>query len=201
MIRLVLAALLLPAIAQAQPPGARDPDWPCQQIKVPEMSLASVWSGPPLEPHDASWRDDPAVAELVPRLASRREPLDHAASLIHDFAQSTGDRKQGELLKVLAGLLDVLNQERDAVMAGLDRFGGRQKDLAADIRADNEKLRALQTDSGADPKAVERMTQQVTWKAEMFQDRRQAIGYACEVPGKIEKRLFALARQIQQALD
>ena len=45
------------------------------------------------------------------------------------------------------------------------------------------------------------MTQQVTWKAEMFQDRRQAIGYACEVPGKIEQRLFALARQIQQALD
>ena len=34
-----------------------------------------------------------------------------------------------------------------------------------------------------------------------FQDRRQAIGYACDVPAKIEQRLFAIARQIQQELD
>jgi hypothetical protein len=45
------------------------------------------------------------------------------------------------------------------------------------------------------------MTQQVTWEAEVFQDRRQALSYACDVPGKIEQRLFSLARSIQQELD
>jgi hypothetical protein len=45
------------------------------------------------------------------------------------------------------------------------------------------------------------MTQQVTWEAEVFQDRRQALSYACDVPGKIEQRLFAIAHQIQQELD
>ena len=87
------------------------------------------------------------------------------------------------------------------MMAGLDRFGARQKELATEIRADNEKLRALKNDKTSDPKAVDRMTQQVTWEVQVFQDRRQALSYACEVPSRIEQRLFALARQIQRELD
>ena len=27
----------------------RYPDWPCVQAKVPEISLAAVWAGPPLD--------------------------------------------------------------------------------------------------------------------------------------------------------
>ena len=27
----------------------RYPDWPCIQAKVPEISLAAVWAGPPLD--------------------------------------------------------------------------------------------------------------------------------------------------------
>lgn len=197
---LIVTMLLAPMLCFAQPRGGRDPDWPCQQIKVSELSIAAVWSGPAVDPGDAAWKDNPAVVDLVQKLAPRREPIEGAQTLVHDFAQHAGDQKQGQLLQVLVGLLDVLNRERNSVMAGLDRFGGRQKQLAAQIRADNEKLRALQTDSTADPKAVQQMTQQVTWEAEVFQDRRQALSYTCDVPGKIEQRLFTLARQIQQEL-
>ena len=45
------------------------------------------------------------------------------------------------------------------------------------------------------------MTQRVTWEAQVFQDRRQALRYACDVPSKIEQRLFALARTIQDAMQ
>ncbi len=45
------------------------------------------------------------------------------------------------------------------------------------------------------------MVQRVTWEAEVFQDRRQVLSYACDVPGKIEQRLFGLARTIQQELQ
>jgi hypothetical protein len=38
----------------------------------------------------------------------------------------------------------------------------------------------------------------VMWNAEVFQDRRRSLSYACDVPGKIEQRLFALARTIQE---
>jgi hypothetical protein len=198
---LLVAALLAPVIASAAPPTARDPDWPCQQIKVPELSIASIWSGPAVDPRQIGWKDDPAVADLVQKLAPRREPIDHAQSLIHDFAQHTGDRKQAQLVQLLAGLFTVLDEERDSVMTGLDRFGRRQKELAEQVRADNEELRALQADPAQDARAIEQMTQKVTWEAEVFQDRRQALSYACEVPGKIEQRLFSLARQIQHELE
>ena len=50
--RAVLATatvVLLAPQAVAQFKGKSDPDWPCQQIKTPTFSLASVWAGPQLE--------------------------------------------------------------------------------------------------------------------------------------------------------
>jgi hypothetical protein len=195
------SALLTPMLALAQPPNKRDPNWPCQQIKVFDISLASIWSGPAVDPADVGWKNNAPVADLVEKLAPRRQPMEQAQAALHAFAQQAGPDRQRQLLQVLVGLFAVLDQERGSVIAGLDRFGSRQKELAAEIRADNEKLRGLQNDPNADPKAVQEMTQKVTWEVEVFQDRRQAISYACEVPGKIEQRLFALARQIQQELD
>ena len=75
------------------------------------------------------------------------------------------------------------------------------QDMLAELREDNSKLRTLQAEPASDPTAVEQTTQQVKWAAEVFQDRRQALGYACDVPSKIEQRLFALAHQIQQELE
>ena len=95
----------------------------------------------------------------------------------------------------------MLDDERSTVISGLDRFGIRQKELAAGIRDDNAKLRQLQADTAADAGELNQMVQRVTWEAEVFQDRRQALSYACDVPGKIEQRLFALARTIQQELQ
>src|SRR5450631_2631909 len=58
------------AVSLAQPAFALDPrypDWPCQQLKVPEISIASVWSGPPIDAVDSSKPGDPREADLVPR--------------------------------------------------------------------------------------------------------------------------------------
>jgi hypothetical protein len=188
-------------VARSVPPGPRDPDWPCQQIKVPELSLAAVWSGPPLDPQQDDWREKPQVADLVHDIAQRRVPIEQAQERIRAFAEQAADQKQPRLLDVLAGLFSVLNDERSAVIEGLDRFGAHQKELATTLRSDNEKLRVMQADPGSDVGVVNQMTQQVTWEAQIFQDRRQSLSYACDVPGKIEQRLFALARTIQQALQ
>ena len=195
------SALFAGAVANAAPPGLHDPDWPCQQIKVPQLSLAAVWAGPPVDPQQIDWQHDQAVADLVHEIAQRREQLAQAQDKIHAFAQQAKDQKEQKLLALLAGLFSVLDDERSAVIAGLDRFGVRQKELAAGIRDDNAKLRQLQEDSAADAGELNQMVQRVTWEAEVFQDRRQALTYACDVPGKIEQRLFALARAIQQDLQ
>jgi hypothetical protein len=134
-------------------------------------------------------------------IAQRRVPIAQAQNAVHAFAQQASEQKQQRLLVLIAGLFSVLDQERGAVIAGLDRFGARQKELAADIREDNDKLRQMQADPTADAGAINQIVQRVTWEAEVFQDRRQALSYACDVPGKIEQRLFALAQTIQQNLQ
>jgi hypothetical protein len=188
-------------VSNAAPPGPRDPNWPCQQIKVPTLSLASVWSGPPLDRQTAEWSHDQQVADLAHAVAQRRLPLGQAQDGIRAFAQQAKEQKQPKLLALVAGLFSILDEERSAVIAGLDRSGARQKELAAGIRADNEKVRTMQADPAADAGDVNQMVQRVTWEAEVFQDRRQALTYACDVPAKIEQRLFALARTIQQELE
>jgi hypothetical protein len=193
--------LFLGAPANASPPGPRDPDWPCQQIKVPELSLAAVWSGPLVDPQQIDWQHDRSVADLVQSIAQRRIPLVQAQAEVHAFAQQANEQKQEKLLALMAGLFSVLDQERSTVIAGLDRFGARQKELAAGIREDNDKLRHMQADPTADASAINQMVQRVTWEAEVFRDRRQALSYACDVPSKIEQRLFALAHTIQQDLQ
>ncbi len=196
----LVVALCAAGAAWSAPPGPRDPDWPCQQIKVPQLSLAAVWSGPPLDPQQDGWREKPQVADLVHEIAQRRVPIEQAQERIRAFSAHDADQKQPRLLELLAGLFSVLNDERSAVIEGLDRFGARQKELAAALRSDNEKLRVMQADPGSDAGDVNQMTQQVTWEAQVFQDRRQSLSYACDVPGKIEQRLFALARTIQETL-
>ena len=53
----------------------RYPDWPCVQSKVPEISLAAVWAGPPLDDVADKWKDDARISPLVSKLAARRTPL------------------------------------------------------------------------------------------------------------------------------
>jgi hypothetical protein len=191
-------ALCAASAANAAPPGPRDPNWPCQQIKVPELSLAAIWSGPPLDTQQVDWRQNAQVADLVHDLAQRRMPIDQAQNKIRAVAQHASEQKQSTLLELLAGLFGVFDEERSAVIAGLERFGARQKQLAAAIRDNNEKLRAMQSDPKTDAGDLNMMVQRITWDTEVFRDRQQALSYACEVPGKIEQRLFTLARTIQQ---
>ena len=35
----------------------------------------------------------------------------------------------------------------------------------------------------------------------VYEDEKKTVGYVCEVPQLIERRLFALSRMIQQALE
>jgi len=195
----LLAACALMTAAAA--PGQRDPDWPCQQRKITHLSLAAVWSGPPLDGPHGEWRQDPQLADLVQEMTQRRVPIDQVKAKIRAFAVQAGGQRTPKLLSAFAAVFDSLDAERTSVIDGLDRFGARQKELAATLRRDTEKLRVMQADPASDTGEVNQLVQRVTWEAQVFQDRQQALSYACEVPGKIEQRLFAVARATQDALE
>ena len=194
--RLLGAALLL-----LNAGSASAADWPCVQRKVPEISLAAVWTGPALDSNARNWRADPAVAALVSMLAARRTPEDEARQAIAGFAQNAGAAKEAKLLALIAGLVDTVNIERGEVIAGLERFGGAQKQMAILLRDENAKLSDLRSAATADQARIAELTEQLVWSLRIFDERQKSLRFVCEVPVLIEQRLFALAKEIQKALQ
>jgi hypothetical protein len=179
----------------------RYPDWPCAQAKVPEISLAAVWAGPPLDDVADKWKDDAKVSALVSRLAARRTPLDEAQKAITEFLAGSSAEKT-EIGKLLfAGLFDTLNAQRSSVMSGLERVTRKQREAADKIRSDTLALQALQDASPPDQAKIDELGNQLIWETRIFEDRRRVIKFVCEVPTAIDQRLFALGRMIQQEME
>lgn len=193
----VEAALTLPA----RPAGPPDPDWPCVQPKVPQLSVAAMWDGPSIADIGNSWEDDPKIKDLVARLAARRTPLDAAKNAITDFITGSPAEKQDKAKKLFAGVFDTLNEQRSQVISGLERVDRKQKELADKIRSDVTELHALEDKPEQDQAKITALASQVEWSTRIFEDRRKTIRYVCEAPTAIEQRAFALGRAIRQALD
>ena len=94
----------------------RFPDWPCNQIKVPEISVAAVWAGPPIDDVGNAWEEDATIRDLVARLAARRTPLDDAQKAIADVITGSESERQKKAKLLFAGLFKTLNDERSDVM-------------------------------------------------------------------------------------
>jgi hypothetical protein len=179
----------------------RYPDWPCQQLKVPGIAIASVWTGPSIEIGDNAKPADAKQAELVSRLAARRTPIEDARKLIVDYVAGTSAEKQEKAKTLFAALYSTLNAQRDEVMNGIERFSRKQKAAAADIREEAQKLREMQDKPNADPAQNEELASRLAWQTRIFEDRRKSTSYVCDVPVLIEKRLFDLGGAIQNAVN
>jgi hypothetical protein len=198
---LVVMAIALASPGRALAADPRYPDWPCNQIKVPEMSVAAVWAGPPIDDVESIWEQDSAVRNLVAQLAARRTPLDDAEKIISDNITGNPAERQRKAKLIFAGLFKALNHERSEVMSGIERFSRKQREFADQVRSTILQLRELQNTPGPDQTKVDELISRVEWDTRIFDERSKTIGYVCEVPVLIEQRLFALARAIQQSLE
>ena len=178
----------------------RYPDWPCQQLKVPGISIASVWTGPAIDPNDTK-PVDAATADLVTRLAARRTPIEDARKLIATFVAGTNEERQDKAKTLFAALYSRLNAQRDQVMDGIERFSRKQKAMAEQIREETQKLRDMQDKANADQAQDDALANQLAWQTRIFEDRRKSTSYVCDVPVLIEKRLFDLGSAIQTAMN
>jgi len=179
----------------------RYPDWPCAQAKVPEISLAAVWAGPPLGDGEDKWKADPKVSALVEKAAARKTPLDDAQKAITEFLSTPGTDKMATGKLLFAGLFEQLNAERSSVMSGLERVTRKQRQAADKIRSDALALQALQDAAPRDQPRIDEFGNQLVWETRIFEDRRRVVKFVCEVPTAIDQRLFALGRAIQQEIE
>jgi hypothetical protein len=196
---LIVVALLLPAADAGA--ANTDPDWPCIQRKVPQLSLGQVWNGPELPEAAKDWAKDSGVSALVDEAAARRVTLDDAKQKIRDFATALpADQRQLRMAMLVQGLFDHMSGERSHVMSGIARYAHTQIEMAAQLRKVSSDVDALRAKPDADPDDVERRTDQLTFATRIYQERVQSLTYVCDVPTIIEQRLYQLNKTISETL-
>jgi len=179
---------LLPAAARAA--ASDDPDWPCIQRLVPRISAVQVWAGP--EPEPALWQGDIEVSRLAARLAARRTPLNETEKLVEDFAEAQHNEAVNAKLTALFGrTLQIINQDRASIIAGIKRFATRQRQLAERIRETRARLK-----DGSGEASDDDLRELLTWDLRIFDEREKSMTYLCEQPVLLEQRAFALGRTI-----
>ena len=68
------------------------------------------------------------------------------------------------------------------------------------LRSKTAALHQLQ-DAHAEESKIDELANQLDWDIRVYEDEKKTVSYVCEVPQLIERRLFALSRMIQQALE
>ena len=195
---ILLAASIVSQYANAAPP-AQDPNWPCQQRLVPHLSAAAYWNGPPLD-NIGDWHADPAVADLVRRLAPRRVSTEDGLKEIDAFTRSlTGDR-QRRLALAFEGLLEESDRARADLIDKLKEIGRRQRELADLVSRLAAELDAIPANATGEAAARRiDLQQRHDFTARNFEETQHTIRYACETPVALDARLGAWAHALQQA--
>jgi hypothetical protein len=188
---------MMPAAAAAPD----DADWPCIQPLVPELTASQMWAGPPSESAESTSSADRAMAELAHQLASRSTPVEEAEAAIDRFASGLApEERTPELTGLFRATLQLINQERGEIIAGIERYTRKQQRLADRIAQESQKLANVQPGTTPDPE-----TQQVLdarqWDLRVFQDRQRLLTQICEQPVLLEQRAFSLSRAIQSRLE
>ncbi|MEM7238336.1 MAG: hypothetical protein AAF501_11010 [Pseudomonadota bacterium] len=198
----VLLALALGlGIAHSPAEAFNDPDWPCVQRKVTGLSIGQMWSAP-LPPEDADWRGDVAVNELAPLLAARRTDLEAAEARIGSLEWS--ENRNERLTLLFAGIFEIIERDRRRIISGITKYTQKQRALSEQIDAMQASIvaerRATDDDDFDALDALEEREDQLIWDTRIYQERNRSLTYVCESPVILEKRVFALARMIQDQM-
>lgn len=188
------------AMFAALPARSVEPEWPCVQRKVMTLTAAQMWDGPDVEAL-TGWQDDPDMGRLTKALVSRANPMEKATESLAQWAAAQPESARDEKLKLLfAGVLKTINDDRAVVLAGIERFQRRQRQIAERIQEQGAALGELRARAAADEKAKAALTaaeDRYKWDARFFAERQESLPIACEIPVQIEQRAFDLAREIR----
>jgi hypothetical protein len=189
------------AVAAVDP---KNPDWPCVQKKVENLSVSAIWDGPPLDEHKDWFRSEKLPA-LVTKLASRRLPIEQATVEIDAYAASIPEaERDAQLSKLFYGLFDKMNTQRRGIISGIEKYQRSQKARAEELEKQGVDIAKLKgdivvDDTSAVPESEEE--QKLYWAGRIFQERQSNIPIACELPAVLEERLFELTRHIRSKMS
>lgn len=202
MIRYTIAAIALSLTGlstQGTAADFSDPTWPCVQRKVENLSIGLMW--PVLLEGEASFdaTTSAAIAELAETLSLRRIALEDLAPQVAAFAQAhDGD---AEILgRVFERVFNTLATRRSRIIGGIGEFSLGQIALAEKIDAMRVAMDTEMAQDAPDFDKVDALEEQLDWDQVIYTDRQQSITYLCETPVLLEKRLYAVARMLQNEI-
>lgn len=199
---LIAMLAALSAIPTALAAANADPDWPCIQRKVPEISIGQVWNGDELPETAKQWDRDPRVSDLAAELVKRSNPIENARKQVSDYAATLPKEQVHEKLEQLfMGVFDKINIERGQIISGIARYAEKQRQLAADVRKKAAEIDRMRAAADTDQAELARHDQQLTWETRIFEERVQSLTYVCEVPTLIEQRLYSISKIIDETMQ
>ncbi|MEL7173288.1 MAG: hypothetical protein AAFU72_06935 [Pseudomonadota bacterium] len=179
-------------------------DWPCQQRKVLHLSWGQMWAGPPLPEDPAAWRDDAEIDGLSALLAARRTSMPEAEALVASVEAGADRAREDRLVALFAGSFARIDRERARIVEGIERLSRRERartDRIEALRTEIAELRAVTGEKDFDGlDRIEELEDTLAWETRIYEDRRRSLQFVCESPVILEKRAFALARLIKDAL-
>ncbi|MDK1377689.1 MULTISPECIES: hypothetical protein [unclassified Sinorhizobium] len=166
-----------------------DPDWPCIQRKVENLSASLMWPEP-IAPMALA----PAAKELVEVVSLRRVTLEEAESHVRAFVAKNAP-VDGQLLgNIFLAVFDKITDTRQRLMAGIARYSRSQIALSSRIDGGRVEMAKLTREKNPDFDRIDKLEEQIDWDERIYRERAQALTYVCETPVLLEKRAYAIAQ-------
>jgi hypothetical protein len=175
------------ALACATSAGAQQPDagWPCEAEPKQSLALSDSWpEGARAKVGD--WAADAAVVGLATQVA--RRSLDQAEAVARVRAFAARQPGLADRAKLATAIVDAIDTERRAIIAGVRRFNTRQAQIAKRVEAGYTALDAPKLT----PERKAALEDQAEWDQRIFEDRQRMLPIVCRQPAALETRLSAL---------
>ncbi|HXV31472.1 MAG TPA: hypothetical protein VD840_14175 [Sinorhizobium sp.] len=186
-----LALCLMQAADTAGATDYSDPDWPCIQRKIENLSASLMWPTPvtrmPLTP---------AAKDLVEILSLRRVDLEEAETHVRAFAEKSGPVDDQVLGNIFLGVFEKIGDNRRRLIAGIARYSRSQIALSSRIDANRVEMAKLEREKNPDFDRIDKLEEQIDWDERIYRERSQSLTYVCETPVLLEKRAYAIARML-----
>lgn len=185
--------------------------WPCIQGYVPDMSLATVW--PELDVNtivEIGAYDNNAseeLRELRQEVVDLSLPQQDLNILINNYlllSSSPSVSKSDFNESLYLHFFEHVQKNRHKAIKGIIRYAKRQEIMSQSIEKRRATIERYQNNivdenSSRDIKSdLEQLKIDQTWETRLFLEREKKLNYLCELPVKLEQRIFFIARLLNQ---
>ena len=172
----------------AGPPSkAQNPDWPCIQVLIEELSWGSIWTGPPLNEITAKWQEKEELSLLATKIMDRKTKEEDGIKELTKYIEKNNSTE--DLQGLFHALFDKTNEIWRNRIKKLKNFGKKQRLTSEKIAKKLEQIKLLAKDLDNNKEEIRKLEEEKLWDVRKFEDRRNQSDYLCEQPRFYEKRL------------